>query len=309
VGPMRDPARRLPIHRISFKLSGSTPVHIGLRHQATLPIRRLHEVLRSLFDGHQRPIPHAEGLYVQMVAVHAVAGERRRRQFDVHTIVGLNFTSRARPAWDFKSREFLSPNSRTLPASGRDGRLDRTQMNELRRRFGAGRRRMIRGLAAAIVAAALGGAKSVGSATPRSRRRIGRLSRCAGASVSDRRTGRKRWCHRSRRRPANRVRDSAAFAGPAPRRPARSTSTRKRRRGLRSGCVLPDQRHRAARGDGDQAGRASYGPRIRTPDRTSCAACALRPHDVRPRLHESVARRVPLTAPCTRKTTRDLGES
>jgi len=91
---------------ISFKLSGSTPVHIGLATKATLP--EFGDCTKC-YDHYSTDIndlsPTPKVYTFKWSQLHAGGWGAPKAQFDVHTIVGLNFTSKGASAWDFKIHE------------------------------------------------------------------------------------------------------------------------------------------------------------------------------------------------------------
>jgi hypothetical protein len=91
---------------LSFKLSGSTPVHIGLATKATMP--EFGDCTKC-YDHYSTDITNLEAtpkVYTfKWAQLRAGGWGSPKAAFDPHTLVGLNFTSKGAMAWDFAIHE------------------------------------------------------------------------------------------------------------------------------------------------------------------------------------------------------------
>jgi hypothetical protein len=91
---------------ISFKLSGSTPVHIGLATKATMP--EFGDCTKC-YDHYSTDITDLSAtpkVYTfKWANLRAGGWGAPKAAFDPHTVVGLNFTSKGATAWDFAIHE------------------------------------------------------------------------------------------------------------------------------------------------------------------------------------------------------------
>jgi hypothetical protein len=87
---------------ISFKASGSTPMHVGLATKATMPEFSLCTKCYDHFAVDITDLSSTPKTYsFKWSQLHAAGWGAPKATLDPHTLVGLNFTSKGGVPWDF----------------------------------------------------------------------------------------------------------------------------------------------------------------------------------------------------------------
>jgi len=86
---------------ISFKASGSAPMHIGLATVATMPEFGVCTKCYDHFAADITPTATPKVYSFKWSQLHQGGSGAPRASLDPHTLIGVNFTSKGTAAWDF----------------------------------------------------------------------------------------------------------------------------------------------------------------------------------------------------------------